>query len=779
MSSNGHVRVTVLSHAIDTMARSETFVHRQRRLAMNKPADSRLPAAFVEEDDCNTSANPSFASVLKTRMDRRGLLRSSLGTAGGAVLGSLGLSACGGGSDDAVASTGTSTTTPSATSSAITSLDFAAVGKTLADTITVPAGYTASVLYRCGDPLVSTVAAAKNDGTDTDFDKRSGDCHDGIEYFGLNTAGTGPDASSSERGLLGMNHEYQNNLFLHANGPTANPRPAAEVDKEVAVHGLSIVEVRRSGSAISYVQDSAFNRRITAATEMLMSGPAAGDALMKTKYSIDGSRTRGTQNNCGTGTTPWGTLLTCEENWIGYFTRASTDDTARGGATARSVVSLKRYGLSAGAASRYGWETGGTADLYARWNASQIGTSTDGTDDYRNITNTFGWNVEIDPYAPASTPRKRTAMGRFAHEAAAYLTPVAGKPLAFYMGDDSRGEYIYKFVSDAAWSTADAVPADRLATGDKYLNAGKLYVAKFNADGTGQWLLLDISVAAIKGYATYAFANQADVVVNARLAADAVGATKMDRPEWSTVNPATDDIYFTLTNNTNRVLTGTSYPVVDAANPRAYNDTKGTSTAQRGNVNGHIIRVAEDNRDPSATSFKWDVFLFGAESTAAAAINLSGLTADQDFSSPDGMRFAKSTGLAWIETDDGAYTDVTNCMLLAAVAGSRGDGAKTTVSNSLTSSAGVTSTLAVDTYIGKPPTATTLKRFLVGPAQAEVTGICETPDGKALFINIQHPGEDTTSLAGTFGSHWPDGGTARPRSATVVITKNDGGRIGS
>ena len=373
LSRGRHHRVTALSHGIDTIAPSETFVHRTASHAMNKPVDLRLPAPFVESDDCNTSANTPFASVLAARMGRRGLLRRSLGTAGGALMGSLGLSACGGGDDE--------TPAPApAPSGAITSLAFAAVGKSLADTITVPAGYTASVLYRCGDPLVSTVAAAKNDGTDTDFDKRSGDCHDGIEYFGLNTAGTGPDASNSERGLLGMNHEYQNNLFLHASGPSANPRPAAEVDKEVAVHGLSIVEVRRSGSAISYVKDSAYNRRITAATEMLMSGPAAGDALLKTKYSIDGSRTRGTQNNCGTGTTPWGTLLTCEENWIGYFTRVSTDDTARGGATARSVVSLKRYGLSAGAASRYGWETGGTADLYARWNASLIGTSTDGTD---------------------------------------------------------------------------------------------------------------------------------------------------------------------------------------------------------------------------------------------------------------------------------------------------------------------------------------------------------------------------------------------------------------
>lgn len=402
---------------------------------MTKSIDrSVTPAAsFHEEDDCNTSSNPTFESVLQARLGRRSMLRGAIGTATSAMFGSLSVAACGGGDDPVT----TPTTTPSGATT-VTSLAFAAVAKGLADTVTVPAGYTATVLYRCGDPLTSLVPAFVNDGSDGSFDLRAGDCHDGIEYFGLKADGSGPDASNSERGLLGMNHEYQNNLFLFPNGPSANPRPAAEVDKEVAVHGLSIVEVRKSGTTVSYVKDSAYNRRITAATAMVLSGPAAGNAQMVTKYSSAGTATRGTQNNCGTGTTPWGTLLTCEENWIGYFTRASTDDTARGGATAASVVSLKRYGLNAGAASRYGWETGGSDDLYARWNASLLGATA--ADDYRNITNTFGWVVEIDPYDRNVAIKKRTAMGRFAHEAAAYLTPQEGKPLAFYMGDDSRGE---------------------------------------------------------------------------------------------------------------------------------------------------------------------------------------------------------------------------------------------------------------------------------------------------------------------------------------------------
>ena len=732
---------------------------------MNKRVELSPSDIDPDDIDLNNSGNTTFQSVLEARIGRRSLLRGAVGSAATAVFGSISLAACGGSDDDAPAPT------PAPAPAPIEKLGFTAVPKSLADAIAVPAGYTATVLYRCGDPLASGVAAYQNDGTDGNFEQRAGDCHDGIEYFGLKSDGSGPDATNSDRGLLGMNHEYQQNQWLFPNGPTAAPRPAAEVDKEVAVHGVSVVEVRRSSNAVTYVQDSAFNRRVTAATEILLSGSAAGNALMKTKFSTDGAKTRGTQNNCGTGTTPWGTLLTCEENWAGYFKRAAGDNTLR---DAKTVFSLTRYGVAQNTNGRYAWATAGSDDIYARWDAGLTGTSTDGTDDYRNVANTFGYNVEIDPYDKTATVKKRTAMGRFAHEAAAYTKAVAGKPLAFYMGDDSRGEYIYKFVSDATWSAADATPTNRIATGDKYLDAGKLYAAKFNADGSGEWLLLDISVDAIKNYASYAFADQADVLINARVAADAVGATKMDRPEWSAVHPTTNDIYFTLTNNSNRVLAAASgKQVVDAANPRAYNDADGK--AEKSNVNGHIIRIVETGNEQAATTFKWDVYLFGSEADADATINLSGLTDEQDFSSPDGLRFTPSTGLCWIETDDGAYTDVTNCMLLASVAGVQGDGAQLTVNNTLD-----TATASVDTYMGRKPTTDTLKRFLVGPAGGEVTGICGTPDGKALFINIQHPGEETTSpSATTYQSHWPDGGTARPRSATVVITKNDGGRIGT
>lgn len=351
------------------------------------------------------------------------------------------------------------------------------------------------------------------------------------------------------------------------------------------------------------------------------------------------------------------------------------------------------------------------------------------------------------------------------------------------MGDDSRGEYIYKFVSTKTWVAADANPTDRITTGDTYLDDGKLYVAKFNSDGTGDWIELSITNPLIANYTTYSFADQADVCVNSRLAADAVGATKMDRPEWCSTNVANGEIYFTLTNNSNRTIDSTAMPP-DSANPRVYADVKGTATVQNGNPNGHVLRLKEGSAGNAATRFAWDVYVFGAESRAApGTVNLSSLTDDQDFSSPDGLVFSPATGIMWIQTDDGAYTDVTNCMMLASLPGTVGDGAKKTLSYTKADK----TTLAVDTFVGKAPGEDKLKRFLVGPKGSEITGLCETPDGKAMFINIQHPGETTAQAdiadPTKYTSQWPSnagyGAGKRPRSATIVITKDDGGRIGS
>ena len=736
---------------------------------MNHRVDAPEQAIDFNNENSNTSANPTFDAVLGARLSRRGLLRGSVGTVGTAVLGGLGVTACGG-SDDPVAEAKV--------------LGFGAVAKSLADTVVVPAGYTASVLFALGDPMAAGVAAYKNDGTDGDFDKRAGDHHDGMEWFGLGADGKRND-SATERGLLAINHEATtdeklSSFFLHANGGTSTlPRPASEVDKETAIHGVAVIEVAKSAGKWAYVPGSSQNFRLTALSPIEIAGPARGHAQLITKYSPTGTMTRGTLNNCGTGKTPWGTFLTGEENWFGYFTRGAADDAARG--NDKSVTSLKRYGRSQGAASRHGWETGGADDKYQRWNNSKTGASANGSDDYRNEMNGMGYIVEIDAYDKTRMAKKRTALGRFAHESAAFGKAVVGQPLSIYMGDDSRGEYIYKFVTTAVWSAADANPTDRMAVGDKYLDSGKLYAAKFNADGTGTWVELAMTNTAVAGYATYKFADAADIAINTRLAADAVGATKMDRPEWNAVNPANGEIYFTLTNNSNRSIdpTGSQY-LPDASNPRAYTDMKGTSK-QNGNPNGHLVRLKEG---ASVSGFSWDVYLFGAEAGAdKSLVNISALTADQDFSSPDGLVFSKATGICWIQTDDGAYTDVSNCMMLAAVPGQVGDGGKKTLS--YTKADG--SKLDIVTPVGKAATESTLKRFLVGPKGSEITGLAETPDGKAIFVNIQHPGEGTAMAnvgdATKYQSQWPSnagyGAGKRPRSATIVITKNDGGKIGT
>jgi secreted PhoX family phosphatase len=714
----------------------------------------------IDPDDIgsNDSPNPHIGELLSTR---RGFLKGSAGVTLASMLG-IGLSACGG-SGSVSAGTGSS----SSSGGAARLMGFTPVAKSLADAFSVPVGYTARVIYALGDSLRAATPAFRNDGSDEDFEHRAGDCHDGMEYFGLNASGQ-PDAASSTRALLAMNHEYIIPTFLHANGPTAGSRPAAEVDKEVACHGVSVVEIAKRDGQFATVLTSPFNRRVTGLTEIDLAGPARGHALLTTRFSPTGTRTRGTLNNCGTGKTPWGTLLTGEENWAGYFKRAAGDDAKR---DAKSVFALNRYGRKQGSSSRYGWETAGADDRYARWNISVTGSSTDGSDDYRHELNGQGYITEIDPYDQTAVIRKRTALGRFNHEAAAVSKPVVGQPLAIYMGDDAQNEYVYKFVTTAKWNAADAQPADRVATGDKYLDAGTLYVAKFNADGTGTWLPLAMSNPAVSGYASYAFADQGDIAINARIAADAAGATKMDRPEWCSVNPANGEIYFTMTNNSSRNAAS-----VDAANPRAYTDSKG-STNQSGNVHGHIIRIAEAGNSAAATQFSWDVYLFGAEeSSPAATVNLSGLTADNDFSSPDGLWFSKS-GILWIQTDDGAYTDVSNCMMLACIPGRVGDGGSRTIVNT-----DGTATKSVTTRVGAPMSEANLRRFLVGPVDCEITGIAETPDGKTIFVNIQHPGEDTSSanfLTGVFNSNWPDGAGKRPRSATVVITRNDGGEVGA
>lgn len=735
-------------------------------------------------------SSPTFQQIINQHLEnpsRRTILKGSVGVA---ALGFLGLAGCGGG-DGAVAGAPRSTQ--------LNAVGFSSTSLSTADSVIVAEGYQYQVLYKLGDPIAAGVADYMNDGSDaannpSEFQFRSGDHHDGMYFFGIG-ADNAWDPEASDRGLLVVNHEAITPLFLHVNGPTsvAGVRDANEALKEMYIHGVSVVEVRRgSNGQYSVVQNSLFNRRIHTLTDMEISGPLRGNPFMVTKYSPNGTRTRGTINNCASGYTPWGTYLACEENWAGYFGNSNP-----GTRTSNEQASMRRYGVRATVGNgREGWNTasevGQLGEPFSRWNVGIVGATA--ADDYRNAANTYGWNVEIDPFRPNSVPKKRTAMGRFAHEGA-WVGPVeAGKPVVFYMGCDSRYEYIYKFVSTANWDPADMMGG--LQAGDKYLDDGKLYVAKFDANFTGEWIDLatvadGTTITAVRGSGslstapiTYTVTDSNEQFWNTRLLADIAGGTPMDRPEWGGVNPRNGEVYMTLTNNTSR-------RVADPANPRVYfdNDTDGDGVGDagsQGNVNGHVIRWREDGSDPAATSFEWDIYLFGAEDDDIdnPNVNLSGLTTENVLSSPDGLWFSEKTGVLYIQTDDGAFTDTTNCMLVAAVPGEVGDGAEVDVDNTA-GGAGV-----VRTKVGA---VGTLRRLVVGPKDCEITGLTESGDGKALFINIQHPGEETSDLANPTSS-WPyplagggfgnpaagvtPSGTIRPRSATIVLTRIDGGLIG-
>lgn len=673
-------------------------------------------------------------------------------------------------------------------------LGFEATPKLITDDVMLPPGYRYQVVHATGDALNFQVPSYSALGLETDdFSQRVGDQHDGMALFFVTQDGR-LSQTDTGRALLCVNHESSAlSVLLHLRGQTSNGqsgqkfggsgwdggvRPLEEVLKEINLHGVSVSEIQRTSKGWQLVRGSPWNRRITPETPARVAGPRAHlreiQALFATQRFPKGEQSRGTINNCGMGQTPWGTYLTCEENFFAYFvrTRGTLPDLKTSRAFLRYGVSMQP--IQAGERNRtQGWTSvRGTPDdsRFERWDVSVLGKGPQ--EDFRQEPNTFGYVTEIDPLRPKSEIVKRTALGRFVHEAAVFSRPVKGRPLAVYMGCDGRNEYIYKFVSQAVWDPTDIGAG--LAAGDKYLNEGQLYAARFGEDGRGEWLPLSLSNPAIARYPEFPFSSQADVLVFARIAADAAGATPMDRPEWGAVNPTNGEIYFALTNNSDRLRRPDS---TSAANPRAYEDRDGKG--YKGNPNGHIIRFREDSDASTATRFQWDIFLFGAEEDAGAP-NASRLTADNSFSSPDGVWFSQATGICWIETDDSAMTDESNCMLVAAIPGRVGDGGPATLQNEVDGRKG-----EQRTFVGATLGAGQLKRFLTGPIGAEITGLCETPDGKALFVNIQHPGEGTRAedlLAESYQSRWPGnrgyGRPGRPRSATIVITREDGGLIG-
>jgi uncharacterized protein len=535
----------------------------------------------LEEDasPCNTTDNPTFESVLAARLSRRRLLTGVTTGLGMFYVGSL--------------------HQPRAAGAQSTDGFVPVVGST-ADKLITPPGYVSTVLVRWGDPLVVGASEfAPTTQTAAQQAQQFGYNCDFIGYLPL------PQGSrSSSRGLLGVNHEFTLPMLMH---PAWDGKPESVtqemVDISMAAHGFSVVEiVRGSRGAWTYVRDSAFNRRLTAATPMAMRGPAAGHPLLRTSADPTGLTVLGTLNNCAGGVTPWGTVLTGEENiWL-YFT---------GKLDALSEEALRslhaRYRLGMG---RYGWER-----YHTRFDLTKE----------PHEPNRFGWVVEIDPYNPQSMPVKHTALGRMAHEGATIILAKDGRPVA-YMGDDARFEYLYKFVAAGQYD-----PGNRQAN-MQLLDSGTLSVARFRDDGSGEWLPLTYG----QGPLTEAngFRSQAEVVINTRRAADLLGATKMDRPEDVEPNPLTGKVYCVMTGNANRTP-----EQVDKANPRPQNKF------------GHIIELTEDGGDHTATTFRWEIFLLaGDPKNPDHQAYYLGRTDVSPLATPDNLAF-DDAGRMWVATD--------------------------------------------------------------------------------------------------------------------------------
>jgi uncharacterized protein len=585
--------------------------------------------------------------------------------------------------------------TPSRTSSPAS---FKSVPLSRADTLVVPDGYRADLLFAWGDPVGAQGAspAFRFDASNTAEEQalQAGMHHDGMQYYPLPYG-----SSDSSHGLLAMNHEYLSDGLLFPDG-TANWN-AAKVAKAIAASGVSVIEVEKTSGGWRVVRPSRYARRITADTPCAISGPAAGSDLMKTARDPSGLTVLGTFAGCAHGWTPWGTYLTAEENFQDRFVNSG----AQSDLHKRDLIPAK---------SRANWEVGDE-----RFDAAK----------HPNEPNRFGWIVEIDPYEPTAKPVKRTALGRCCHECATPSLAPDGR-LAIYTGDDKMFEYIYKFVS------RDRVDMGNRAANASLLDNGVLYVAKFNADGSGEWLPLVHGQRGLTG--ERGFRDQAEVLVKTRMAADVVGGTKMDRPEWIAVNEKSREVVATLTFNSDRGASGRPGP--DAANPRA------------NNLAGHIIRWREANDDPTALTFRWNILAIAGD-PAATDPGLKGNFTGDAFANPDGVRFDPS-GRLWV------MTDISPTRL------NKGDFVRF----------GNNQLLVVD------PATGAFRRFLTGPVGCEITGLVFTPDGRTAFLNIQHPGEiggesnDPTNPRAY--SNWPDfRPDGRPRSATIVIQRGNGDAI--
>ena len=655
-----------------------------------KPTFPTQGLESAEFDPTNHSANPTMGEVIAARFSRRGFLQGSLAVS--AIAATVGPAAL--------------LSAPRAEAQeGVSAFSFPEVTAGVDADHHVAEGYDAQVLIRWGDPVVSGAP---------EFDPNNQTAEAQAGQFGYNNDYVGyiPLDGSNEHGLLVVNHEYTNPHLMFPGLVQVVERAAVQgdlteeqVNIELAAHGGSIIEIEKVDGAWRRVADSKYNRRITGTTETLVTGPAAGHDRLKTSADATGTKVLGTLNNCAGGVTPWGTYLLAEENFHGYFAGELPADH-------KEAANYERLGAPGG---WYQWHK-----FHDRFDVSKE----------PNEMNRFGYIVEVDPMDPNSVPKKRTALGRFKHEGAESIVAPNGQ-VVLYSGDDERFDYVYKFVTTGTYDAND-----RAANMD-LLDEGTLYVARFDEDGTMEWMPLVHGEGPLT--AENGFESQADVVIETRRAADLLGATKMDRPEDLQPNASNGKVYVMLTNNSRRTEED-----VNAANPRA------------ANAFGHIIEIAEADGDFAATSGTWEILLkCGDPAIAEVGATFSTATTENGwFGMPDNAA-VDSDGRLWVSTDGNNPTDT-----------GRTDGL-----------------WAVDTEGAARGTSRLFYRVPVG---AEMCGPVFTENGESLFLAIQHPadgGEDWDGHARPSyyedpSTRWPDFDDAMPvRPAVVVVTKQGGGKI--
>ncbi len=611
--------------------------------------------------------NSDFDVIVEEALSRRGFMGGVLAFGGVATLGLT-----------------TTALTPIAAEAADNRFGFKAVAAGTDDTIVVPEGYNAHVAARWGDPLFSDVP---------DFDHATrGTAASQARAFGDNNDGMSLFTDKDGHQILVVNNEYTNRGVMWGYNPEGKYVTDEDIIKGKNAHGLTAAELKEVDGKWQIVKDSPYNRRFTPDEPMDITGPARGHDMMKTNADPDGVTALGTFNNCGNGRTPWGTYLACEENFNGYFGTADPESYEQDAA-------FKRYGIS-GKDRGYGWWK-----VDERFDVAKES----------NEANRHGYITEVDPYDPTSKPKKRTALGRCKHENAEVVVNYDGR-IVIYMGDDERGEFLYRYVSDGVYAEGGDT--------DDLMENGTLYAAKFWGDGTGEWLALTPETTGM---------DKAMICIHTRQAGSNVGATTMDRPEWVAANPLRAEVYCALTNNKNRGVkpnAGGDDTPVGGPNPR------------EANKYGQIVRWWPSNGDHTTDTFRWDLFVMAGNPTVHQDANggSTNVTEGNMFNSPDGISFDEK-GLLWIQTD-GNYSNEKDFA---------GHG-----NNQM--------------LIGDPSTGE-IRRFLVGPKQAEITGIAWSADRKTVFVGVQHPGERGEG-------HWPDGDGKTPRSAIVAVRRNDGAALG-